>query len=128
MKSRSHREAALAGHGEEAQVVAEHVAGDYAAVCLSSRPEHGPWVVVLQRTDGEWLMRAEGDGTLWVDNDDSDEERGVLAFVQRVREPGRYRLNVGTVEVVVDCRTRTLLAVLVGVRANDQPQVLGPVD
>lgn len=66
MTSRSHRETALAGHGEEAQVVAEHVAGDFAAVCLSTRPEHGPWVVQLARTDTRWGLLAEGDGSMWV--------------------------------------------------------------
>lgn len=106
----------------------EHVAGEFAAVCLSTQPEHGPWLVLLQLTDGEWLMRAAGDGTLWVDDDDSEEELGVLGFVQRVPEPGRYRVNAGSVEVVVDCRTRHLVALLGGVRAKDQPEVLGPVD
>ena len=99
---RSALSVALGGFGPEAQVVAEHLADEFAALCLVTDPPVGQWVVLLQLVDGEWLIRTEGDGTVWIDHGDDDDELGVLAHVQPPRKPGRYHVRAGAVEVVVE--------------------------
>jgi hypothetical protein len=119
---------ALAGYplAARARVVGSHINGDFAAVYVLT-DEGADWLSVVERDEGVWTEVAAGDGGLmWVNTDDDadeDVDRGVLACAIPVDAPGDYLVSCADVRARISAEEPYVVAVLLGVVADDRPLV-----
>ena len=116
---------ALAGYppSARARVVGSHINGDLAAVYVLT-DEGADWLSVVQRDEGGWTEVGGGDGGLmWLDADDDVDDRGVLACVIPVDAPGDYLVRCADSSATVRAAEPYVVAVLLGVVADDRPRV-----
>ena len=115
--------------GAGARVVAQHIRGDHAAVYIATQPPHdqASWLSVMRRRENGWCEFAGGDGGLiWLltgDEDEGEEEVGVLGLALPVPAAGTYEVACPGEAVTVRTQTRHLAAVLLGVSAECVPVV-----
>ncbi len=107
-------------------MVAQHVNGDFAAVYVLT-DEGEDRLSLVRRDAGGWGEVAGGDGGfLWVDTeDDADEDadRGVLAYATAVDAPGEYIVRYADSTVTIKTAEPYVVAVLLGVVADDRVRV-----
>jgi hypothetical protein len=104
-------------------VVASHVNGDLGAVYVLT-DEGADWLSVVRRDEGGWAEIGGGDGGLvWLDTNEGTDDRGVLACVIQVDEPGDYLVRGGDSSATVTAAEPYVVAVLLGVMADDRPRV-----
>ncbi len=104
-------------------MVGSHINGDFAAVHVLT-DEGADWLNVVQRDEGGWIEVGGGDGGLvWLDTDDDADDRGVLACVIPVDAPRTYLVRCADSTATVRAAEPYVVAVLVGVVADDRPRV-----
>lgn len=116
---------ALAGYpaSARARVVGSHVNGHLAAVYIVT-DEGADWLSVVQRDEGGWAELGGGDGGLvWLDTSEDTDDRGVLACVIPVDEPGDYLVRCADSSATVKVAEPYVVAVVPGVMADDRPRV-----
>ena len=116
---------ALSGFPQSAQarVVATHVNGDYAAVYVVTHAtdDRGDWLALMHKGSEGWREVGGGDGgQMWVLCGDTEEdEEGVVVQAHPVERPGTYLVRAGLREATVRVEGSHLVAVLVGVSADE---------
>ncbi len=104
-------------------MVGSHVNGDLGAVYVVT-DEGADWLSVVQRGEGGWAEVGGGDGGLvWLDTSEDTEDRGVLACVIPVDEPGDYLVPWADSSATVKAAGPYAVAVVPGVMADDRPRV-----
>jgi hypothetical protein len=107
-------------------VVGSHINGDFAAVYVLT-DEGANWLSLVQRDEGGWTEVAGGDsGLMWVNTvDDADEDidRGVVACAIPVDAPGDYLVHYADSTATIRAAEPYVVAVLLGVVADDRLRV-----
>ncbi len=105
-------------------MVAQHVNGDFAAVYVLT-DEGADRLSLVRRDAGGWAEVAGGDGGfLWVDTeDDEDAHRGVLPYATAVDAPSDYLVRYADSTVTIKTAVPYVVAVLLGVVADDRVRV-----
>lgn len=107
----------------EARVLAMHQVGDYAGVWLRTADDSGQGddLVIAERRGGGWSEMTSGSGSsTWTafPLDESEEERGVLAVLGEVRQPGTVTVQCDDVRATRVTDGRYWVVVFVGVAPN----------
>ena len=104
-------------------MVASHINGHFAAVYVLTL-EGADWLSLAQRDAEGWQeVAGSDDGVLWVNTDDDADERGVVACALPVDEPGNYLVNCANVTATVTATGALIVALLLGVAADDRLRV-----